>query len=802
MANLSNINNKFLFTDGDFLKIGNLAPINNISGSESGISVTNSNVASITLDSTAASGKRYVMYSSGNGSLVFWDSDASSARLQIDTSGNSTFSGTVETTTLRTDVVNNKANSANIIYRSGTDTLVGGGGLTAKVYIQDGGNVGIGVADPDAKLEIKASGSSTGLTFKTTDAAGNENFFIQDGGRTGVRYYPLTVGQASGTSAASGARFQVVTTAGDFVVMSDGKTGIGTTSPDAKLEVAGGSTGIRLSNVGDSGAYDSVEMTYNGYNSGTPEMKFRPTQTPGSGIVNSYFRFINSNGSSTTSNNKANVTIDGNVGINQTSPSFKLDVNGTGYFSDLLRVDEPVYSYTNSGTKHYTHLATGSLYGSGASAAIITTNIPGHNISGNGNMFSFKIVGYAYTMGIIDMTVGMYAGENNYYSVYWSGTCQDNWIGNVYVFTNSAGAVCIQLGEVTDALNCEIAVTDFVQGFGNVNANYSKGWSIAAVTTLPTQYQKTTLNYKTILPDVYEDVTFHDKVGIGTTLPGSKLEVKEGHTILGGTQNNYGGNVFTTKLGGYGVLSSGTDRYGSYGWLAFNSNNNYTGGARAFAFTNAYKANEFALLMGTSDQAPPTLGASGVVTNGQLVFHVNSSADFMFGKVAGDGNGPHLQVNSYGYSSTFQGTSTSNILTIKSGTGLSANVGMIIFRDNGNNASGQITTNAATNTTSYNTSGSDERLKKNITDWNESVLSKFEDLKPKKFNFKTQSDDADKILGYIAQNEVDKFPEAYPLVEDEITGEKIYQFNPAGMSVYLMKAIQELKAEVELLKSK
>ena len=96
MANLSNINNKFLFTDGDFLKIGNLAPINNISGTESGISVTNSNVASITLDNTAASGgKRYVMYSSGNGSLVFWDSDASSARLQIDTSGNSTFVGNV-----------------------------------------------------------------------------------------------------------------------------------------------------------------------------------------------------------------------------------------------------------------------------------------------------------------------------------------------------------------------------------------------------------------------------------------------------------------------------------------------------------------------------------------------------------------------------------------------------------------------------------------------------------------------------------------------------------------------------------
>ena len=97
MANLSNINNKFLFTDGDFLKIGNLAPINNISSTESGISVTNSNVASITLDNTAASGKRhFVMYSSGNGSLVFFGIVMlASARLQIDSSGNATFAGDI-----------------------------------------------------------------------------------------------------------------------------------------------------------------------------------------------------------------------------------------------------------------------------------------------------------------------------------------------------------------------------------------------------------------------------------------------------------------------------------------------------------------------------------------------------------------------------------------------------------------------------------------------------------------------------------------------------------------------------------
>jgi len=95
MANLSNINNKFLFTDGDFLKIGNLAPINNISGTESGISITNGNCASITLDNSAAQGKTFSIYSAVNGSLNFYDVDANSGRLIIDTSGNSTFAGNV-----------------------------------------------------------------------------------------------------------------------------------------------------------------------------------------------------------------------------------------------------------------------------------------------------------------------------------------------------------------------------------------------------------------------------------------------------------------------------------------------------------------------------------------------------------------------------------------------------------------------------------------------------------------------------------------------------------------------------------
>jgi len=103
-------------------------------------------------------------------------------------------------------------------------------------------------------------------------------------------------------------------------------------------------------------------------------------------------------------------------------------------------------------------------------------------------------------------------------------------------------------------------------------------------------------------------------------------------------------------------------------------------------------------------------------------------------------------------------------------------------------------------TASYNTTGSDERLKKNITNWDENILDKFKDIQPKEFHFNQQEDLEEKQKGYIAQNEVDKFPEAYPLLYDDVSKEDRHQFNPSGMVVYLMKAIQELKAEVDKLK--
>ena len=98
----------------------------------------------------------------------------------------------------------------------------------------------------------------------------------------------------------------------------------------------------------------------------------------------------------------------------------------------------------------------------------------------------------------------------------------------------------------------------------------------------------------------------------------------------------------------------------------------------------------------------------------------------------------------------------------------------------------------STTSVAYNTTSSDLRLKTNIEPWIENTLEKFENIEPKLFNFNFQEEGEDKDKGFIAQDMVDKFPEAYPhdcSMEDGCAG--YYSFNPSGMVIYLMKALKE-----------
>ena len=99
-------------------------------------------------------------------------------------------------------------------------------------------------------------------------------------------------------------------------------------------------------------------------------------------------------------------------------------------------------------------------------------------------------------------------------------------------------------------------------------------------------------------------------------------------------------------------------------------------------------------------------------------------------------------------------------------------------------------------TVAFNTSASDKTMKKNFENWTENTLALFKNINPQRFNFLDQEDGTEKHKGFIAQDMVASFPEAYQKNDNDK-----YVFNPSGMVVYLMKAIQELEAEIAALKA-
>jgi len=329
MANLSNINNKFIVTDSGHALLGTtstaysgtLLHIGNTSDSQNGIQIQ-----------TSTSGYGYVLFGDGGGAQAYRGQisyNHGSDKLDLVTGGSTRVSiaGTLMTfptlTELRGDIGSNKfavcnmgnASSQMMVSSRGFLTFNvsnTGSGLdaTERMRIDSGGNVGIGTDSPSTKLEVKMN-----------DTANNRLGFTGDGSTTGAAMW---TNWQTGNSYLDFRLGGITSTYTKMRITSDGKVGIGTTSPAEKLEVSGSvkignlkiqnADGGRIGfnrNTATGAIYDSNYAAFqiNGAYSGADYLEIQNYASTGGFL-----------GSAVLKN--------GNFGIGTTSPSYKLEVNG------------------------------------------------------------------------------------------------------------------------------------------------------------------------------------------------------------------------------------------------------------------------------------------------------------------------------------------------------------------------------------------------------------------------------------------------------------------------------------------
>jgi hypothetical protein len=316
-------------------------------------------------------------------------------------------------------------------------------------------------------------------------------------------------------------------------------------------------------------------------------------------------------------------------------------------------------------------------------------------------------------------------------------------------------------------------------------------------------------------------ITSAGNVGINSTNPGRRL------VVVGGNGNQLEldntGQTYTQQFWKINGTEVGTI------WASTSEFHMYTYGSQPILFSTnnieRIRMTNTALVLNAnnSSMAYYIEVNRNSTQDGGIILQRNRSNDW---QIVNDSNGNYTMY-SYGVGATvFQVNRTSPCLLIGKTTTASfgtagwqldsSGTGLAVFAVNNNEAF--IFNNINTGTTyeidfrtnaiergkisvtdsgvSYATQASDLNLKKNFEDWNENVLNNFKNLNPQKFNFITEEDDQPKTKGFIAQELVESFPEAYPKSKDR------YFFNPSGMVVYLMKAIQELEARVQELENK
>jgi hypothetical protein len=548
---------------------------------------------------------------------------------------------------------------------------------------------------------------------------------------------------------------------------SSANVGIGTTSPTSKLHIVG-----------------ATYSTLGFFVPNTSQISFTTSNgSNGMNVNGSTNKVVFMSGGNET------ITLDSsaNVGIGTTSPSYKLDVSGTGRFSgtsSVLNINgggtSTMYqTFNTTGGNYYIGISsstgTGLLSGASAYSMAIVTESARDLIFGTNNTtrltiastgaatFSSSVTAgasfLANTASVVNYALGS-AGANfgqifpngsTAWSLGYGGSSST--IGSAVLTWNSSGNVSIGGLDTSEKLNIVS---------GNIKL-YSYQYTAGDYRYIGSEYAQGNGNNRA-------EVRF----GIDTT--------GDTRTYLGFATTSVGGSITErmriNSVGNVGIGTSSPVTVGSYQTLTLNGPSG-AGAYMSFGVNGAQQgavyANSSGLSLETTTANPMSFWA-----NGSERMRITSGGTVCIGRTSAP---------SSAYKAAFQ---EAVMMAVTANTN-----NMVNFFNQSDTYVASIVVNAST--VAYGT-GSDYRLKEDFKDFN--GLDKVTAIKVYDFKFKEAGD---RMEGVIAHELQKILPYAVSGKKDEINDDgtpKIQNVDYSKIVPVLVKAIQEQQAQIEELKAK